>query len=169
MRWLRAPATSQPRCSQSELHFRTVLGSLRTLVKLCFSEDSLLRPPTSTASCWETRQSLAGQPFLCLIFWLRSLGGGCWPVLCVNQAPAEFLSVFCVITHIGELLHHVALLSASWQTHLTRPPLFLCGTVHLCWEWGWFFLVTFQPSSILNYVVLVYFIWSMLLCCCSPQ
>lgn len=34
--------TSQPCCSQSELHFRDVLPLLPTLVKLCFSVGSFL-------------------------------------------------------------------------------------------------------------------------------
>lgn len=87
-RWLNealpvSPVTSKPCCSQSELHFRIIFLSLRTLVKLGRSVGSSLcawpPPPTSAASCWQTHQSLPVQSLLRHILaglsWWRLLTG----------------------------------------------------------------------------------------------
>lgn len=102
---------------------------------------SLLPPPQHPA---ESHRVLTLRSFLCLIFWFGSHVEVCWLVLCVNWAPAEFLSVYV------------------WQRELIRP---LCFSVELLiyvgvslFPRGYIFLVTFQPSSVLNILVLVFYL-----------
>lgn len=101
MRWLNEtqpvppfrPVTSQPCFSQSELHFRTVLLCVRTLVKVGFSEGSSLfawtfshqRSVLLTDSSVSHRQVFPLSYILAQLSWWRLLTGAVLTSLPLNS------------------------------------------------------------------------------------
>lgn len=74
-RWPNEAPPVSPCCSQSELHFRIVVLSLRTLVKLGFSVGSSLFAWTSShqRSVLLTEQRLDGERLMCLSYFGSAL------------------------------------------------------------------------------------------------
>lgn len=169
-RWLNeappgSPVTSQPWCSQSELHFRMVLLSLRTLVKPGFSVGSSLFAWTSShqRSVLLTDTSVSRRPVFALSYFGSALLVEAADRCCVlTSLPLNSCLFLCNYSHwwapppCGVTLCLLAVISdqapfvSPWNCSFMLECLCIVVVVARTFDFFPLFLATFQPCSILN-------------------
>lgn len=184
-RWLNeappvSPVTSQPCCSQSELHFRIVLLSLRTLVKLGFSVGSSLFAWTSShePSVLLTDTSVSHRPVFALSYFGSALLVEAADRCCVlTSLPLNSCLFLCNYSHwwapppCGVTLCLLAAISDQPPFRFSLELLIHVGMfVYCCCGPDFRFFFSFFGNIPAPFCFkLVHLIQSLRLWCCSPQ